>query len=129
MNPKTKKFLMLLTAVALVGWIGVNWLLGPPGLSSEYLEKYHVSHEHYLEAIKNDEYKHYIQRPNLVTLEEHPHLQQRVAFVEEYTANEDFQAEQHRIHLYTLFFEVFNAALVVVLIVRLAKAPLLKFLD
>ncbi|MCF6284027.1 MAG: hypothetical protein L3K26_02395 [Candidatus Hydrogenedentes bacterium] len=129
MNPKTKKFLILLVGVALVGWIGVNGLLGPPGLSKEYRVAHRAEHEHYLEVIKNDVYKHYLQRPHLVDLEADPTLKARVAFVNDYVARKDFQAEQHRIHLYSLFFEFFNAALVVVLIVRLAKAPLLNFLD
>lgn len=129
MNPKTKKFLIQLTGVALAGWIGVNWLLGPPGYSSEYLSEHGVAHEHYLEAVKNNEYKRYTQRPHLFDLEERPELKQRVDFVSEYTATEAFQAEQHRIHLYSLFFEFFNTILVVVLAVRFAKAPLLTFLD
>ena len=129
MDPKTKKFLLLLVGIALVGWITVNWLFGPPGLSSEYLAKHRVEHEHYLEAIKSDDYKHYMQRPHLVDLEANPRLQERIALVDAYLAGESFQAEQHRLHLYTLFFEFFNAALVVVLILRLAKAPLLSFLD
>lgn len=129
MNRTTKQFLILLVSVALLGWIGVNWLLGPPGLSEAYRSTHHTAHERYLEAIKNDEYKHYVQRPHLVDLEANPELAHRVALVAEYEATEAFQAEQHRIHLYSLFFEIFNATLVVVLILRFAKAPLLRFLD
>ena len=129
MNNKTKKFLLLLTAIAFVGWIGVNFLLGPPGLSSEYLDKNGSAHERYLEVIKSDEYKHYAQRPAHFDLESNPELKRRVELVDAYVANEAYQSEQHRIHLYALFFELFNAALVVILVVRLAKAPLIKFLD
>ena len=129
MNPKTKKFLILLVGVALVGWISVNWLLGPPGLSRDYLTANRVNHERYLEVVKSDDYKRYIQRPQLFDLESNPELQKRVDFVASYVANEAFQTEQHRIHLYTLFFEFFNAGIVAVLVVRLAKDPLLRFLD
>ncbi len=129
MNRNTKQFLILLVSVALLGWIGVNWLLGPPGLSEAYRSTHRAAHERYLEAIKSDDYKHYVQRPHLFDLEANPELGRRVALVAEYEATEDFQAEQHRIHLYTLFFEIFNATLVVVLVLRLAKAPLLRFLD
>ncbi len=129
MNATTKRFLILLACTALVGWISVNWLLGPPGLSSAYLASHSVDHERYLEAIKNDAYKHYVQRPHLVNLDENPELKQRVALVAAYTDGKAFQAEQHRIHLYSLFFEIFNATIVVVLVLRLAKAPLLQYLD
>jgi F0F1-type ATP synthase membrane subunit b/b' len=128
-NSKTKQFLILLVCVALTGWIGVNWLLGPPGLSKDYLAEHRAAHESYLEVIKSDDYKRYIQRPDLVHLEAVPRLRQRVELVNAYVSNEAFQTEQHRIHLYTLFFELFNAAIVVVLVLRLAKAPLLSFLD
>lgn len=129
MNSNTKKFLLTLATVAVAGWLAVNWLLGPPGLSSEYLAATQGKHEQYLEAIKSDSYKHYIQRPHLADLENDPHLRHFVALVEEYESNSAFKAEQHRIHLYSLFFEFFNAGIVVVLVLRLAKAPLLQYLD
>ena len=129
MTPETKRFLILWAGVALIGWIGGNWLLGPPGLSSAYLEQYGDEHEHYVESIKNPAFKVYEQRPGLVNLDLDPELQQGVAFVEAYRSGEAYQAEQHRIELYTLFFEFFNAGLVVVLVLRLGKAPLYGFLD
>lgn len=128
MSPETKKFLITLTVVALAGWIGGNWLLGPPGLSPAYLADKRAEHEHYIEIIKSAEYKRYSQRPHLVDLSENPALEERVAYVEAYTSAEAFQEEQHRIELYSLFFEFFNAGLVVVLVVRLGRAPLYTFL-
>ena len=128
MNPDVKRFLILLTCCALAGWVGGNWLLGPPGLTAEYLAGKHAEHEHYIAIIKNPAYKRYIQRPHLVDLDGQPELKAQVAFVAEYTAGEAFQGEQHRIELYYLFFEIFNAGLVVVLVVRFAKAPLYNFL-
>ena len=129
MDSKSKRFLMLLATVAVAGWIALNWLLGPPGYSSDYLAGHHAQHELYVEAIKSDGYKHYMQRPHLVDLEQFPHLQHQVTLVENYEASEAFQAEQHRLHLYKLFFEFFNAGLVVVLVVRFGKKPILGFLD
>ncbi len=128
MSPDVKRFLTVLTICAVAGWIGGNWLLGPPGLSPEYLSQKHLEHEHYLETVKSLEYKLYSERPHLVDLDADPDLKQRVAFVEQYTGAPEFQEEQHRIELYTLFFEFFNAGLVVVLVVRLAKAPMYNFL-
>jgi len=129
LNPETKRFLLLLTGVAMAGWIAANWLLGPPGHSRAYLDAHGAAHDRYLETVKSDDYKRYIQRPHLVDLDEQPNLQARIEHVAAYTNSEAFQAERHRIHLYGLFFEIFNAAIVVILVVRLAKPPLLKFLD
>lgn len=129
MSPDTKKFLLRLGLCAIAGWIAGNWLLGPPGLSDAYMEANRHEHEHYIEIIKSHEYKLYAQRPHLADLAADPHLAERVAFVEAYTASEDFQAEQHRRELYSLFFEFFNSGLVIVLAVRLGRAPLRAFLD
>jgi len=127
-SSELKRFLTLLTICAFAGWIGGNWLLGPPGLSPAYLSEHRAAHEHYIETLKNPEYKIYMERPHLVDLEAHLELQQRVAFVEQYASAPAFLEEQHRIELYTLFFEFFNAGLVVVLLLRVAKAPLYDFL-
>ncbi len=43
MSP-AKRFLLTLGAVALVVWIGANVLMGPPGLSRDYL----ADHDFYL---------------------------------------------------------------------------------
>lgn len=129
MDSRTKRFLISLAAAAVTGWVAGNWLLGPPGYSAGYLETHHGDHELYVETVKNPEFKIYKQRPHLVDLDAIPYLKEHVAFVEQYEAGEDFKSEQHRLLLYTLFFEFFNAGLVVVLVARLAKAPLYKFLD
>jgi ATP-dependent Clp protease ATP-binding subunit ClpA len=128
-SPETKKFLLRLGLCAVAGWIAGNWLLGPPGLSDAYMEANRHEHEHYVEIIKSHEYKLYEQRPHLVDLAADSDLADRVAFVQAYTASEDFQAEEHRRELYSLFFEFFNSGLVIVLAVGLGRAPLRSFLD
>lgn len=129
MKAETKRFLITLTLVALAGWIGGNWLLGAPGLSRDYLEAHRAEHDHYLEVIKSESYRRYMQRPHLVDLAQDPTLQQRIDYVNAYTSGETFVSEQHRVELRNLFFEFFNAALVVVLILKLGRKPLLDFID
>ena len=131
MNP-TKRFLLIFFGVALVGWIGGNVLLGPPGYTRAYLDENHQNHEHYIEITKHGYYKLYQQRPAL-----HPvdgpdapaHFDEWVAFVEEYESNPAFHEELHRMHLYELFFDFWNAGLLVVLVWHFGRKPLLKFLD
>ncbi|MFM1919022.1 MAG: hypothetical protein RLZZ303_656 [Candidatus Hydrogenedentota bacterium] len=127
----TKQFLMALFGTAFVGWILGNLLFGSPGLSSEYLAKYKHEHEHYLEVVKSDSYKRYIQRPHLfdMTTAHDPHFEENLRFVEGYEHNPDLAAEEHRIERRSLFFDFFNAGLVVVLIARLAWPALRRFLD
>lgn len=131
MSP-AKKFLLIFFGVALVVWIGANAVLGPPGYSRAYLDEYQTEHEHYLEITKSPYYKLYAERPALHPPdgEEAPHgFAEQVAFVEHYESREAFAIEQHRMHRYELFFEFFNAGLVVVLIWRFGRRPLANLLD
>jgi len=126
-----KRFLLILGGVAFVVWIGMNVWMGPPGLSRDYLAKHDEEHDHYLDIIKSDEYKLYEQRPALHDPhgpDAPPEFAKDLALVEHYEANPEFQAEEHRIHRYGLFFDFFNAALVAILIVRFARKPLIDFL-
>lgn len=129
MNAATKRFLLVMVAIALAGWIGGNLALGGPGLSKAYLAANQAEHDHYLEIIKSEAYKRYTERPHLMELAEHPALADQVAFVEAYTAREDFAEEQHRRHIRGLYFDFFNASLVVILLFKLARPPLMTFLD
>ena len=131
MSP-AKRFLLTLGAVALVVWIGGNVLIGPPGLSRRYLADHEDAHNRYIEIIKGDAYKLYDERPALhgpASAGAPPGFAQDIAFVEHYEANPLFQAEQRRVARYGLFFDFFNAALVVVIILRFARKPLLNLLD
>ncbi len=131
MSP-AKKFLIIFFGVALVIWIGANVALGPPGYSRAYLDQYQNEHEHYLEIIKSSYYKLYSERPHLHPVDGKDAPQgfaHQVDFVKKYEGREAFIQEQHRRHLYELFFEFFNTGLVVVLIWRFGRKPLLNLLD
>ncbi len=110
-------------ALALV----LNLTLGPPGLSRDYLEEYRRAHDHYLAITKSDEYKLWHERPHLHPPDET--MAQSIAFVEEYEANPDFQAEQARRSKYNISFDLFNVAAVVVLVTFIARKPVVKALD
>jgi len=122
-----KNFLIGFVVAYLVIAIGLNMLLGPPGMSPGYMEEFKQDHDHYIEVIKNKEYKFYIQRPHLVEASET--LQQNAAFVEAYEAREEFQHEMHRRHIYELSFEFFNVLMLLVLIVPLARKPIMNLLE
>lgn len=129
MNAATKRFLLAMVAIALAGWIGGNMVFGGPGLSKDYLAANKAEHDHYLEIIKSEEYKRYAERPHLMDLADHPGLAENVAFAENYAAREDFAEEQHRRHIRGLYFDFFNASLVIILLWKLARPPLMRFLD
>lgn len=133
-----KKFLLIYFVVYLaisLGWVAIY---KSPGFSTAYLEQYAADHEHYLEIVKSDPYKHYEQRPHLIEqyYEGNPHaipayddLKAGIAFVEEYTARPEYQAEAQRTARYNLFFEFLNALAVVVLAGWFGWRPLMRFLD
>jgi F0F1-type ATP synthase membrane subunit b/b' len=119
-----KRFLAVLLAVYTLGGVVIIALWGPPGYTRAYMDRYEHEHETYLEIIKSKEYKLYSQRPHL-----HPLPDETYAFLDSYTANADFIAENHRMHRYHLAFQFFNAAALIVLVTPLARKPLLNFLD
>jgi F0F1-type ATP synthase membrane subunit b/b' len=129
-----KRFLQIFFGVAFAVWLGGSWLLGPPGLSSGFLEEDNNKdrYDRYIKITKDTAYKLYTQRPELhgPGTEDAPEgLAEDIAFVEEFEAEPAYQAEQRRINRYYYFFEIFNAALVLVLILRFATKPLLTFID
>jgi len=126
-----KPFIAVLFSVAFAGWITGNALFGFPGLSSEYLEKYKHEHEHYLEVVKSDDYKRYIQRPHLFDMAKahDKHFAENLAFVEEYEHNPELAAEEHRLEKRSYFFDFFNASLVILLFARFGWRPLIAFID
>lgn len=125
---KIKRFLIIYVLVYIVIATGINMVYGPPSMSKEYLSEYKADHDRYLEAVKNSDYKLWAQRPELIETPD-AKLQDRIAYVEEYEAREAFQEEAHRRHTYNLLFEFFNAGMVVVLIVGLAKGPVGSLVD
>ena len=127
-----KKFLLILFSSALVVWIGGNVILGPPTFSAEYKEKYGQEHERYIEISKNSSYKLYLERPEIHGPESagaDPHLAEYIEFMEMYEARDEFHAEEARLHKYEYFFELFNAAIVVILCVFFARKPMANMLD
>lgn len=126
-----KRFLLILAVVAVVGWVIGNMLFGPPGLTADYLETHKDAHEHYIEIIKSEDYKLYVERPALHGPEQsdNPDLARMIAFADEYEALEEYQEQQHRIEIYNLYFDFFNAALLLVLAVYFGRKPLLNLID
>ncbi|MBI1318734.1 MAG: hypothetical protein GC168_07270 [Candidatus Hydrogenedens sp.] len=126
-----KPFLLGLFSLAFVGWLIGNSIWGFPGLSAEYLEAHKHEHEHYLEVVKSDDYKRYIQRPHLFDMSKahDHHFEASVKFIEEYEKNPELVAEEARLAKRGLYFDFFNATLVVVLFIRFGWPPLMRFLD
>ncbi len=127
-----KRFMLTLASISFIVWIGGSILMGPAGLSKDYLENFGDHHDEYLEIIKSNEYKLYRQRPHLHEPGQ-PHVPedfaQQLDFVETYTAQPEYQSELRRMHLYEVFFNVFNSLLLIAIIWRFARKPLLQFLD
>lgn len=128
MSP-TKRFLLTLAAVSLVVWIAANIALGPPGMSRAYLDKHKADHDRYMEIIKSHAYKLYEERPELNKPEVESDLEEDIEFVEGYEANPEFHGEMGRRATYGIFFDFFNMALVVILVLRFARKPLLALID
>lgn len=136
----TKQFLIAFAVVyAILAAFGtVMW--GPPGYSSEYMDEHKAEHERYIEIVKSDGYKHWLQRPKREVIEQayernpgmKPPLEElmpAVAFAEEYEQEPFFVAEKERQATYTLYFEFLNWLAVMVIVVKLGRKPLLEFLD
>lgn len=126
MNP-VKRFLIVYAVVYIAGAIGLNMWLGPPGMDGAYLETFKDDQDRYIDVIKDDAYKRWSQNAELNPPDEV--LERNIAFVTEYEAREAFQAQQRRRGLYTALFDVFNVGMLVVLLVRFARKPLLGLLD
>ena len=122
-----KKFLLGYVAIYMIVAMGFNLTLGPPGMSKEYLEEYKSDHDRYLEITKRDDYKRWKERPKLNLPSER--LEASIAFLEEYESRPKFKAEKTRRHRYDILFDVFNMAMVVVLITHFARKPLINLLD
>lgn len=129
--PAVKRFLILFVVVYLIIATSINILLGPPNMSKEYLAEYKADHNHYIESIKNPQYKIWKQRPHLVDFdaERNIGLQDRIDFIAKYEGREAFQQEQSRRGTYDLIFDFFNTIMVIVLITRFARKPLAGIID
>jgi len=119
-----KRYLLIFFGIYIGVGLIANFLMGPPGFSKAYQQKYKAEHERYLEIVKSDEYKLHAQRPAL-----HPFDPALTAFIEEYEGREEFKREKLRQALYHNFFQFFTFIMLVVLAVHFGRKPLLDFLD
>ncbi len=112
--------------VYLLAYLAVSSLLlivlGPVGMSPDYLEKFEADHDRYIETTKLDDYKRYRQRPELNSPDED--LAARIAFVDEYTARPEYIAEQRRRTTYGLLIDFFKVGMVIFLVLHFARKPL-----
>ena len=132
MNPDTKKFLKIYFGIAFGVWLAVSIFLGPPGLSSDYKKEYKADHDRYLVITKSVPYKRYSQRPalNAPGMEEVPaSLERDIEFVNAYRSRPEYQAEMRRISHYTFLMRCFTVFLVIWIVWKLGKDPLLRLID
>lgn len=122
-----KRFLYMLAAIYLVAAIVGLGLFKSPGYSKTYLAKHREAHERHHEIMKDKTYKAFIERPHLYPAT--PQLLAEKAFMEEYEANPEFQAEKRRIFAFTMYFRALNSGMLIALLVRGLKGPLTGFLD
>ena len=125
MSP-AKRFLIIYAVVYLVIALALVVTLGPPGYSSDYLEKYKGAEDRYLTIVKSDGYKLYKEHP---TEEGKQALGEALEFVAAHEALPEWQAETRRRFVFGTLFDFFNAAAVIVLAVRFGGRPFLNFLD
>lgn len=126
MNP-VKRFLIVYAVLYIAGAIGLNVWLGPPGMDSAYLDSFKDDQDRYIDVTKDIAYKKWSQNAELNPPNEG--LQSDIDFVAEYKGREAFQAQQRRRGLYSTIFDVFNVGMLIVLIVRFARKPVLNLLD
>lgn len=126
-----KRFLLIFVVVYVGGGILINIAFGPPGMSKSFMGDHDTvaAYEHYLEVVKSEAYKLWRQNPGLHPPEATPHLADDIRFVEQFEAREDFQHEMHRRERYKLAIETFHVVMMTLLVVKLARRPLARFLD
>ncbi|MFP6597567.1 MAG: hypothetical protein VCC01_08935 [Candidatus Hydrogenedentota bacterium] len=126
-----KRFLIIFAVVYIIAATGINITLGPPGMSKGYLADHKADHNQYIESIKNKQFKIWKQRPDLADFEaaENIGLQKCIDFVTEYEQRELFKDERSRRNTYDLLFDVFNTAMVLVLLIGLGRKPFSGMID
>jgi F-type H+-transporting ATPase subunit b len=148
-----KKFLIIYFSAYIGIALIANVLLGPPGQSSDYLEKHKDDHARYQETVKSAPYKHFTQLtaagvdesealdriyapdegkgPHEELLVDPPRgeLERNLPFVREYASREDYQQEQARIWRYGIFFDFYNSLSLIVLVIWFGRKPFATFAD
>lgn len=122
-----KPFLIGYAVAYLVIAVTLNILLGPPGMSSDYLSKYKAEHDSYIDAVKRDEFKLWLEKPLLNPPDEA--LQGLIDLVQETESRPEFIAEQRRRGLYETSLNIFNALMFVLIVVRFGRVPFMTFVD
>ena len=122
-----KKFLLKLLGAYIVAAVVGILLFHSPGYSRQYLKQYGHEHERYHKTNKNEEYIKYIERPNLHHADDH--LLADVAFMKEYEARPEFQAEKRRMFRYSMYYKALNSIVFFLLVWRGLSKPVADFLD
>lgn len=127
MNKSAKIFLGVFLACYLVGGVVINFLLGPPAMSPEYMADYKSDHDRYLRVVKNDDYKLWKERPELNPPS--ASLKADLDFLNDYENRDAFRDEMTRRVRYEALFDVFNVLMLIGLVYYFARKPILGLLD
>ncbi len=127
MSAKTKRVVMIFTAVYIVGVVLGLALFRSPGLSKAYLEQYGKDHERYRAIVENPEYHAHHERPALHPLPEA--LEEEAAFAEQYEARPEYQREHGRAMAYIWYFRVFNTLFFLAMLGAVLRGPILGAAD
>jgi F0F1-type ATP synthase membrane subunit b/b' len=125
-----KRFFLLYFGLYLGGMLLINLLFGPPGMSRQFTSDpvTREAYEHYLEIIKSERYKRWQQNPQIDPAAT-PGLPEQIEFVQAFETRPFFQAEMRRRERYRISGEMFHVAMMLLLIIKFARRPLLRFLD
>lgn len=126
-RPSWQRYMMVYFGIYIVIALALLVTLGPTSMSAEYLSVHKSDHDRYVDTTKLDEYKHWQQRPALV--ESNAAFAETIAFMESYTSNPEFIAEQRRRMLYDLASDFFRALMVLVLLIHFGRKPIAELLD
>jgi F-type H+-transporting ATPase subunit b len=150
-----KRFFLIYGVVYFAGVFGGLALFGGPNISADFLDvdDNRERYQRYLEIIKSDEYKLYLEMAGEAPPEEasealqaaiarahaeaeaerrdtlERQLADHIGFVHEFEEGPAFQAEERRRFWGGLYFDFFNAAAVAALVLRFTAKPLLNVLD
>ena len=135
MNP-TKRYLLIYAGLYIAFCVLGYALFKSPALSAEYLSKHGEEHERFEAITLGPNYRAWHQRPDLfveqdgvLTYNTFAISEADVEFVHHYEDNPAFQAEEHRIHYFHLYFKSLSSIFFLWIIVHFARKPLVSFLD
>lgn len=126
MSPIKKFFIGYVVFYLLVS-TALNVMLGPPGMSKDFLAENKVEYDRYVDVTKQDAYKLWLERPELNAPD--AQLTDDIAFVEAFVEQPAFISDTKRRNTYGLIFDFFNTGMVIVLVGRFARQPLGNALD